>query len=142
MKKYFLLIVFSSAISMSYAQEEKEYQTDKELKRCLDSSEHETTMSMATCFRKAREKWEKEIDSTYQWLIDHLSNKKKEKLEEAQKAWLSYSKKELAAISEIYFKKPGTENIVVTADEVMQLYRQRAIILLRYKKQTEENFSE
>ena len=114
-----------------YSQPKKtEYKIDTILSKCLDKNQ--TTVGMNDCLVKSQELWDKELNKYYKLLNSKLDSAGQRKLKEAQKQWLNFRDKEIQLISDAYGKRDGTMWIIVTADKINQLVRQRAVDMIEY----------
>lgn len=109
--------------------QEREMRIDKQLTQCLDSTGNQTTAGMCNCTYRALKQWDDKLNSTYKALLRRLDVAGKARLAEAQREWIKYRDKDIAAIDAVYNKADGTMWRLVRADKVMELTRKRALEL-------------
>jgi uncharacterized protein YecT (DUF1311 family) len=126
----FVFLLFLSAAKIS--AQVKEHPIDKQLRRCLDSSQNYTTSGMIGCEYQAYEDWDKELNRNYKLLMTALDADGKAKLKEAQISWLAFRESNFSFIKDIYGKKQGTMWRPVEVDEKVEIVKGRAIELKKY----------
>lgn len=107
-----------------------QYKVDTILADCL--KDNITTVGMSDCFANAQDLWDKELNKYYQLLLTKLDATGRKKLKETQKQWIIFRDQEIKFISEAYGNRDGTMWIIIVADKINQLIRQRAVDLISY----------
>jgi uncharacterized protein YecT (DUF1311 family) len=102
------------------------------LQNCLDSSENYTTKGMTDGLVRATEKWEEELNKSWQELLPLLTTEQKGKLKIAQRRWLEYRNKEIEFSNQIYSDMRGTMWTPVAAQTKLELTKQRVIEIEAY----------
>ncbi len=131
MKSIVTLILFLS-LNRVFGQTDKEHPIDVELETCLSYSENQTTIGMTQCVVRAIEKWDKELNTKYQLLLNLLTDEQKVKLRNAQRQWLAFRDKEIEFSNQLYTDMQGTMWGIVAAQTKLELTRQRTLELTKY----------
>lgn len=88
---------------------------------------------MRHCIIKAKEDWDKELNTYYNLLKNKPSKSAFESLKESQKQWLIYRDNEFAFISIFYFEvKEGTMWYIVAENMKKEIVKNRALSLQIY----------
>ena len=135
-----LIIIFAiwTFPTLTYCQnKDTQYKIDTILANCL--KENVTTVGMSDCLVSAQNLWDKELNKYYQLLLTKLDAKGQNKLKETQKQWIVFRDHEIKFISETYGNREGTMWIIIVADKINQLVRQRAVDLIGYYETLSEN---
>jgi uncharacterized protein YecT (DUF1311 family) len=130
--KLTLTVIMFCFLNLAFGQTHEEHPIDIELQNCLDSSENYTTKVMTDCVVRATEKWDVELNKSYQKLLTLLTAGQKEKLKIAQRNWVEYRVKEVEFSNQLYSDMQGTMWIPVAAQTKLDLTRKRTIELESY----------
>ncbi len=84
-----------------------------------------STHGMRACMGSATEAWDKELNRVWRELMAELPAAPKEQLRVAQRKWIAFRDAELDAIASAYGAMPGTMFLVMHADAVSTLTRDR-----------------
>lgn len=125
-----LYLTFALFVSSFALAQEKEYQADIELSRCLESDP--STVWVVQCISAAHEKWDKQLNINYKKLLKVLLPEQKERLRTSQRAWIDYRDKEIDLALKLYTDIGGTMWKIVLADRELQFTKERAIELEQY----------
>jgi len=120
----FLLVLITSVLA-----EEKhpiDIQMEKEMTK--DYSNGGQIQSLA----KAQKLWDKELNKHYKTLMTALDSAAKKKLQESQRAWITYRDKETENLAEFYGGFGGSMYRLFYANAVMELTRRRALTLFYF----------
>jgi uncharacterized protein YecT (DUF1311 family) len=138
MKLLIIIIAICALPTLTYCQnEETQYKVDTILANCL--KENVTTVGMTDCFVSAQNLWDKELNKYYQLLLTKLDATGQKKLKVTQKQWIIFRDQEIKFISETYGNRDGTMWIIIVAEKINQLIRQRAVDLIGYYETLPEN---
>ncbi len=130
--KLTLTAILFCFLNLAFGQIDREHPIDIGLQNCLDSSENYTTKGMTDCVVRATEKWDEELNRSYQKLLTLLTIEQKEKLKIAQRDWVEYRDKEIEFSNQLYYDMQGTMWIPVAAQRKLELTRERTIKLESY----------
>lgn len=136
MKNIFIAITI--LIISGHCHAETEYLPDIKLEKCLAQKENYSTVAMTQCVATGTKDWDKELNSTYQSLMQKLDKSQKEELKAAQLAWINYRDLEIKNIASIYQKISGTMYQTIRADRVMNITKTRTIELKNYLRDLQE----
>lgn len=142
-KKITLLIGSFLVFSMAFSQNNKtEHYLDKEYQKCLQ--EKLGNLGERRCHREFEEKWDKELNANYNYLIEllemHMDPIHDDQtvdsitltnLRTAQRQWLKYRDAEFKLNSKLYGRK-GSMYYTLSAYRRMNIVRTRALELIRY----------
>ncbi|OXB16717.1 lysozyme inhibitor LprI family protein [Flavobacterium reichenbachii] len=133
MKKTFFIIFFSLCLAgFSQKSKKKEDLIDIRKSKCLDKNDI-STAEMCNCEIKAREDWDKQLNSSYNLLKAKLSKDAFEILKQSQKQWIIYRDNEFEFISKYYYEvKQGTMWYPVAEGRKTEIVKARTIELKRY----------
>jgi uncharacterized protein YecT (DUF1311 family) len=98
---------------------------EAELTRCLESPEGMSTHGMRACMGAATEAWDKELNRVWRELMAELPTAPKEQLRVAQRKWIAFRDAELEAIAGAYGAMGGSMFLIMHADAVSTLTRDR-----------------
>jgi uncharacterized protein YecT (DUF1311 family) len=98
---------------------------EAELNRCMESPEGMSTHGMRACMGAATEAWDKELNRVWRELMAELPAAPKEQLRAAQRKWIAFRDAELEAIASAYGDMGGSMFLVMHADAVSTLTRDR-----------------
>ena len=104
---------------------------DLALAACLEKNG--TTTGMVDCYGEAEGRWDQELNRAYCTLLAPLDEQSKRKVQEAQRAWLSFRDGQLSAISAVYGAREGTVWRVVAARQSMEVVREQALRLASFQ---------
>ena len=102
-----------------------EHPIDAELSRCMETPEGMSTHGMRECLGKATQSWDGELNRIWKALMNELAPTPKEQLRLAQRKWIAFRDAELEALASAYGAMPGTMYLVMHADAVSGLTRDR-----------------
>ena len=85
-----------------------------------------STGGMVEAISKAHAKWEEKMNRSYKSLKASMASDEFTELQQAQRAWITYRDKQVAAYGNSYGKMDGTMWVPAHASAVMSLTRQRA----------------
>jgi len=80
----------------------------------------------------ARQKWDAQLNKSYQHLLNRLPADKRELLRTSQRNWIRFRDSEGAVISDVIGAQQGTLFQVVATDSWMQVTRTRALQIEAY----------
>jgi uncharacterized protein YecT (DUF1311 family) len=129
--RLFIIITICAFPTLTYCQnEDTQYKVDSILADCL--KKNVTTVGMSDFLVSAQKLWDIELNKYYRLLLTKLDAKGQMKLKETQKQWIIFRDQEIKFISEAYGTRDGTMWIIIVADKINQLIRQRAVDLIGY----------
>lgn len=120
-----LLIVLGVWPSRSMA-DAGSHPIDAALEHCLGTADGSTTYGALACIDTAQTAWDRELNRVYGELRKVLSEASRLKLRDAQRQWIAFRDAEIEAIGARYGELDGTMYLVMRADAVMGLTRDRA----------------
>lgn len=129
MKNCLIVLFLFLSITKVVAQV-KEHQIDKQLRKCLDSTQS-TTASMLDCTGVAYDAWDKELNKYYKNLMATLGAEGKAKLKTAQVNWLTFRDNEFKLIDALY-NNEGSMWGPIKLKRQMEIVRARALELKEY----------
>lgn len=100
---------------------------DLALEACLQKDD--TTAGMSECYAEAESRWDQELNRAYRALLAPLDEQSRKKVQDAQRAWLSFRDGQLSAISSIYGARQGTIWHITAARQSMEVVREQALRL-------------
>lgn len=113
-------LTFATALPAS-----DQHPIEAELNRCMESPEGMSTHGMRACLGAATEAWDKELNRIWGALMRELPAPAKDSLRAAQRKWIAFRDAELEALANAYGSMPGTMFLVMHADAVSTLTRDR-----------------
>jgi len=123
-------LVFLFAVVHCSAQTIKEDHIDEEYHKCLLKDTGYVTI--CDCAFVAYEKWEKEMNNTYDKLLKTLKKEKeKTALKQSQNAWATYKEAEFTTYNYI-FNIPGNKWCSIRQDGRIDIVRSRTLQLRNY----------
>ena len=93
-----------------------------------------STAGMVQAVSKAGKEWDKEMNDLYQDLKKSMKPDEWADLVAAQKAWIAYRDAQTKSIVETYGHMDGTMYIPMSASDVMELTKDRALFLKSLKE--------
>jgi uncharacterized protein YecT (DUF1311 family) len=93
-----------------------------------------STAGMVQAVSKAAKEWDKEMNDLYQDLKKSMKTDEWADLVTAQKAWIAYRDAQTKSIVETYGHMDGTMYIPMSASDVMELTKDRALFLKSLKE--------
>ncbi len=126
----FASLVFVFSATPLLAEEEK-HKIDIWLEEAIKKDSSTAGMREAT--NEAREMWDKEMNETYQRLLDRSSEEQKEILKAAQKAWVAFRDANGELITEFVVKDGGTAHQLIATSMGYQMVKDRALQLKAYE---------
>ncbi len=127
-----LFVIFFLHFHLASGQTTQADRIEKARKKCLDSSENQTTGGMCGCNFAALEQWDKLLNKDYRLLLTKLAPEARTALIVAQREWLKFQESELDFIYSHYGKMDGTMWQIVIADKKMELTKKRVLTLEEY----------
>ncbi|GBG12538.1 uncharacterized protein NMK_0069 [Novimethylophilus kurashikiensis] len=86
-------------------------------------------------------RWDKELNQTYSSLFAKLNDADKNRLKEAQRAWLKYRDAEIEWYwSKAMFGDEGTSAPIIVAGIGIDMLRKRVCDLMQYKKRADDAY--
>jgi len=132
MKTLLLLITFLALAIPLRADEEKKHPIDQVLESAIDKDS--STAGMVQAVSKANKDWDKEMNALYQDLKKTMKPEEWAALVTAQKAWIVYRDAQIKSIVETYGHMDGTMYIPMSASDVMEITKDRALFLKSLKE--------
>ena len=121
----FLPAIFALLLATPLHAQPDQHPIETELSRCMESPEGMSTHGMRQCMGLATEAWDQELNRVWRELMAELPAAPKEQLRIAQRKWIAFRDAELEAIAGAYGAMPGTMFLVMHADAVSTLTRDR-----------------
>jgi len=100
---------------------------DHALEQCLNGAS--TTVAMVSCYDRARQGWDSEMNTQYGQLMQRLSSETKNKVRAAQRQWLAYRDSWQSASAAYFTSTQGTLAQVSLAAQRVDLVRNQALLL-------------
>jgi uncharacterized protein YecT (DUF1311 family) len=91
----------------------------------MESPEGMSTQGMRECMGAATEAWDKELNRVWRELMAELPAAPKEQLRAAQRKWIAFRDAELQALAGAYGAMDGSMYLLMHADSVSTLTRDR-----------------
>jgi uncharacterized protein YecT (DUF1311 family) len=110
------------------------HRIDNKMNQCLESPESQSTMGIRECSNRAKEDWEKELNSVYKRLVKLLSKEDQDLLKKSQLAWLEFRKKEIEYLWSMISKLEGSMYPMIADEKEMEITRKRTLELIDYEK--------
>ena len=99
---------------------------EAELGRCMESDEGMSTHGQRECLAAATAAWDRELNKVWKALMSEIDDDPaKEALRAAQRKWIAFRDAEIAALERTYGAMQGTMFLVMLADSVSTLTRDR-----------------
>jgi len=108
-------------------ENEREHPIDREVSALLERDP--STAGQVRAFEKGIELWDAELNRTYKVLSAKLGEDGRQKLKDAQRAWLAFRDAECRRTNQLYSDKEGTMFISMSAASRMELVKARALEL-------------
>jgi len=108
---------------------------DSRLQACLAAPEGESTMGMVDCISAASDSYDKRLNQVYVQALAALDPASKDKLRNAQRAWLAFRKAEEAVYGGSWRSDRGTIMRVVLAQVALSALKERVEELEAYVNQ-------
>lgn len=105
---------------------------DKTLDSCLNDAS--TTVAMVTCYSRASQAWDSEMNRQYNQLMNTLSGEPKNRLRSAQRQWLAYRDSWQAASAAFFTRTQGSMAQISVAAQNLSLVRNQALMLQSLNK--------
>jgi uncharacterized protein YecT (DUF1311 family) len=97
-----------------------------ELDRCMESDEGRSTHGQRQCLAAATAAWDRELNQVWKALMSEIDDDPaKEALRAAQRKWIAFRDAEIEALGRTYGAMPGSMYLVMQADSVTTLTRDR-----------------
>lgn len=100
---------------------------DTALAQCLNGAT--TTVAMVTCYGRASQAWDGEMNTQYKQLMKRLTGEPKDKVRSAQRQWLAYRDSWQAASMAFFTRTQGTMAQLSIAAQNVDLVRNQALML-------------
>lgn len=116
--------------------------SDSTTLKCLD---RQTTQEQVECLVTATAHWDSVLNANYKVLMGKLDVGEKEKLKIAQRNWIAFRDKETDFLNQAFAWNPQTKGTIVKlyrAQYVMEVTKQRALILQNYSEAIEDSSKE
>ena len=110
---------------------------DAFLDNCLSDSTNYTTQGMTQCTYDAIEKWESHLDSVVMRLNEVLSGELKILFTASQTAWEIYRDEQFEFSNALFSQSSGTMYIPIRASKLLDVIRERALVLSSYLREAE-----
>ena len=136
MKTPLLLITLLALAMPLRADDEKKHPIDQAMDDAIERDS--STAGMVNAVSKANKDWDKEMNAIYQDLKKTMKPEEWTALVAAQKAWIAYRDAQTKSIVETYGHMEGTMYIPMSASEVMELTKDRALFLKSLKEMISE----
>ncbi len=124
--RLFFVILFSALVPWPVLSQQNN-PIDTELSDCMEK--YPSTKGVLECVDIAYQKWDHELNSYYQKLMDILDDEGKASLKEAQNKWVEFRDLEFTNIANIYSFKEGTMYLPMQALDKMGIVKRRALDL-------------
>ncbi len=108
---------------------------DAKLQACLSSPDGESTMGMVACISDASDAYDKRLNQAYVQALAALDPVSRDKLRNAQRAWLAFRKAEEAVYAGSWRSDRGTIMQVVLAQAALSALKERVEELEAYVNQ-------
>ena len=102
-----------------------EHPIDAALSRCMETPEGMSTHGMRECIDRANTAWDQELNRLWQDLMRELGPDAKTQLRLAQRKWIAFRDAELEALASSYGAMQGSMYLLMHADAVSTLTRDR-----------------
>ncbi len=132
MKTALLLIALLALAMPLRADDEKKHPIDQAMDAAIERDS--STAGMVQAISKANKDWDKEMNDLYQDLKKTMKPEEWAALVAAQKAWIVYRDAQTKSIVETYGHMEGTMYIPMSASAVMEITKDRALILKSLKE--------
>jgi len=127
-----ILILISFLIfllpELSYAQDKHPIDVAEE--RCI--AKDSNTAGMSNCAYEARQMWDAELNKYYQLLMKEMNQDQKNRLREAQLAWIKFRDAEFNNIHSFYATRMGTMYLNLESADKLAIVKQRAVDLRNF----------
>lgn len=129
MMKKWLPIAFLLASGVAVAQQNP---IDQQLEQCLNKES--STAGMSQCYGNANKAWDKEMNAQYTQVMKKLTGAPKDKLRNAQRAWLTYRDNWLDASRSYFLSSQGSMAALSVGAQGVSLVRNQALMLQSINK--------
>ncbi|MBZ6392549.1 MAG: DUF1311 domain-containing protein [Pantoea dispersa] len=128
MKKWLpLACLFASSVAMA-----QQNPIDQQLNQCLNKES--STAGMSQCYSTANKAWDKEMNAQYSQLMKKLTGEPKDKLRNAQRAWLAYRDSWTEASRSYFLSSQGSMAALSVGAQGVSLVRNQALMLQSINK--------
>ncbi len=132
-KTYYMLSFVQSFFIRKDGSEKSAHAIDKWLDECTGKPEGMSTLGTQNCLAKAREMWDKDLNSYYKTLQQRLSAKQKKLLKESQQLWIKLRDTHVKFLCDVYYNSlEGTMWRIFCSDETTAFTKRRALELQGY----------
>lgn len=127
------ILCLSSAVVLSPCTQakEKEHKIDLWLAKKMETAI--STAEMCGALGEAAQMWDKQMNASYQYLMDKLDAEDKASLVKSQRAWLAFRDAEAEAHGIVANPRFGTVGRIEAADLYYQMIKSRAKKLALYE---------
>lgn len=105
---------------------------DHALEQCLNGAS--TTVAMVSCYDRASQAWDSEMNTQYGQLMKRLTSESKNKVRDAQRQWLAYRDSWQSASAAYFNSTQGTLAQISLAAQRVDLVRNQALLLRSMNK--------
>lgn len=113
------------ALTSVPASAEDEHPIDQALSQCLETPEGMSTHGMRACLSQANADWDRELNRIWKGLMRELPAEAQTALRASQRQWLAFRDADVAALESAYASMEGSMYLVMLADSVVSLTRDR-----------------
>ena len=101
---------------------------DQFLEDCLSHIEGKTDEGSAGCLRVAREKWEQEVEKSYEEIMAGVNDREKQSIKSMHSSWLKYKEQHFKFLDDTYGERTGDWKIMLE-EEKMKVVKYYALRL-------------
>ena len=128
MKKWLpVAALFASSLALA-----QQHPIDQQLQQCLNRES--STAGMSQCYSTATQAWDKEMNAQYTGLMKTLTGEPKDKLRQAQRAWLTYRDSWRDASVSYFSRTQGSVAALNIGAGQVSLVRNQALMLQSLRK--------
>lgn len=103
---------------------------DKSTTACINKNY--STAGMIECFNQAYDQWDQELNTVYSLLVNNLTEKEQQALQQAQNAWIKYKNIQLESFNQTYDSLTGTMWTPIKLETTVNLIKNRVLELQAY----------
>lgn len=105
--------------------EEDGHPIDQALSQCMETPEGMSTHGMRECLSQANADWDRELNRVWRELMRELPAEAQTALRASQRQWLAFRDADVAALEAAYGSMQGSMYLIMLADSVVTLTRDR-----------------
>lgn len=120
----FVLAMLGSPV-LAQTDDPEQHPIEAELSRCMETPEGMSTHGMRACLGAASAAWDQELNRIWAELMRELPAPARESLRAAQRKWIAFRDAELTALMDAYGAMQGSMYLLMHADAVSSLTRDR-----------------